>query len=106
MKTGLIIVAAVVAMYALTGCERASSPSTVNKQVAQARADAQRKDDRALADAAVTEAQGRHDVAIQRCNGLSGDQQQACKDQADAALELAKANAKAQRVATDNGNTP
>jgi len=106
MKIGMIVVVTVVAMSAVTGCERASSPTTVNKHVAEARADAQRQDNKALADAAVTEAKGRHEIAIQRCNGLAGDQQKACKDQADAAYELAKANANAQKVATDNGNTP
>jgi hypothetical protein len=124
MKTGLIVIAAVVAMYALTACEQASSPSSVDKNVAEARANAAKEDNKALKDEAktvasanvdvanshedalVTEAQGRHDIAVQRCDGLGGDQQKACKDQADAALELAKANAKAQKAAIKSGNSP
>jgi hypothetical protein len=106
MKTGLIVITAVIAVYALTACEQASSPSSVEKQVAQARLEAQKQDTKALAQAAVTEAQGRHDIAIQRCDALAGDQQKACKEQADAALELAKANVNAQKVAAENGNSP
>ena len=124
MKTGLIVVAAVVAMYALTACEQASSPSSVDKNVAEAQANAAKEDNKAMrdeaktvasanvdvadshADALVTEAKGRHDIAIQRCDGLAGDQQKACKDQADAALELAKANAKAQKAEVKNGVSP
>jgi hypothetical protein len=124
MKTGLIVVAAVVAMYALTACEQASSPSSVDKNVAEAKANAAKENNKAMkdeaktvasananvadshADALVTEAQGRHDIAIQRCDGLAGDQQKACKDQADAALELAKANAKAQKAEVRNGVSP
>jgi hypothetical protein len=34
-------------------------------------------------------------VALQKCDALSGDSQKACKDQADAKYDLAKANAKA-----------
>lgn len=104
MKTGLIVIVAVVAAYALTACGEASSPSAVDKHVAEARQDAHKNDTKAIADAAVTEAEGRHEVAIQRCNGLGGDSQKACKEQADAALDLAKANVKAQKVASDNGN--
>jgi|ERR1700689_5296757 hypothetical protein len=124
MKTGLIVIAAVVAMYALTACEQASSPASVDKNVAEARASAAKEDNKALKDEAktvasadvdvanshedalVTEAKGRHDIAIQRCDGLAGDQQKACKDQADAALDLAKANAKAQKAAIKNGVSP
>jgi hypothetical protein len=104
MKTGLIVIVAVVVMYALTACEQASSPSAVDKHVAEARMDAQKHDNKALADAAVTEAEGRHEITIQRCNALAGDQQKACKEQADAALDLAKANVKAQQTAANNGN--
>jgi hypothetical protein len=103
MKTGLIVIVAVLAAYALTACEQASSPSAVDKHVAEARMDAQKQDTKALAEAAVTQAEGRHDVAIQRCNALEGDQQKACKEQADAALDLAKANVRAQKLAADNG---
>lgn len=105
MKTGLIIIVAVVAMYALTACNQASTPEAVDKNVATARADAQKQDTKALADAALTEAQGRHDVAIQRCDALAGDQQKACKEQADAALDMAKANAKDEKSAADKGSS-
>jgi hypothetical protein len=106
MKTGLIIIAAVVAVYALTACNQASSPATVDKNVAAARADAQKQDTKAMADTAITEAQGRHDVAIQRCDALAGDQQKACKEQADAALDMVKANAKDEKSAAGKGNSP
>jgi hypothetical protein len=73
-------------------------------------ASATQKADEKKADAAaelmVTEAQGRHDVAVQRCKGLAGDQQKECKDQAEAALELAKARAKAEKAEVMAGNGP
>jgi hypothetical protein len=133
MTIKLTGISVVIAALALVGCQQASSPSAVDRDVSNAKASAQKEDVKAsqdeaktvananadLADAehkadvkktdsafdlAVTEAEGRHDIAVARCNGLAGDQQKACKDQADAALELAKANAKAQKVAVKNGN--
>jgi hypothetical protein len=133
VTTRLTGISVLVAALALVGCQQASSPSTVERDVSNAKATAQKDDAKAsqqdaktvananadLSDAehqadvkksdsaidvAVTEAEGRHDIAIVRCNALAGDQQKACKDQADAALELAKANAKAQKVALKNGN--
>jgi hypothetical protein len=50
---------------------------------------------------AVTEAEGRHKIASEKCDALAGDAQKACKDQADAALALTKANAKAARASLD-----
>jgi hypothetical protein len=50
-------------------------------------------------DVAMAQADGDHKVALQRCDGLSGDSQKACKDQADAKYDLAKANAKAMLAA-------
>lgn len=111
-------------VIALSGCHQASSPATVENNVAKASAQAaekdrearqsqartdvdanadaaqaeqkaeERKDDSAY-DVAVTQAQGTHNIAVEKCNALSAEAQKACKDQADARLELAKANAKA-----------
>jgi hypothetical protein len=46
-------------------------------------------------DVATAKADGDHNVALEKCNALNGDVQKACKDQADAKYDLAKANAKA-----------
>jgi hypothetical protein len=134
MDTKLVVIAAVLAAFcSVGGCQQASSPSSVDRAVANAKADAQKQDQKALEDqakkvasansdlgnaeqkadvqkadsaydVAVTEAEGRHEVALKRCDGLAGAQQKACKDQVDAALDLAKANAKAQMAAIKNGN--
>ncbi|MGH8471368.1 MAG: hypothetical protein ACREVJ_02680 [Gammaproteobacteria bacterium] len=49
---------------------------------------------------AVTEAEGRHKVAKEKCDAISGDDQKdACQEQADAALEREKASAMAARDA-------
>ena len=115
------------AVLSLSACQQASSPSTVENKVAKAseqaaqndrevrqsqaktdidaNADAaqaeqkaeERKADSAY-DVAVTEAEGTHRIAIEKCKAKSGDAQKACKDQADAKLELAKANAKAAKT--------
>jgi hypothetical protein len=112
------------AALSLLGCHQASSPASVDNDVAKAREQAAEKDSKAMEsqaktdadanadatkaegkadekkadsayDVAVTEAEGTHKVAVEKCNAMSGDAQKACKDQADAKLELAKANAKA-----------
>jgi hypothetical protein len=42
---------------------------------------------------ALAKAEGDHKVAIERCEALPAEQQEACKDEADAAYEAAKAAA-------------
>ena len=93
------------AVFTVAGCNQASSPATVHDDVAKARDSAAEKDakaDQKMAgaayDTAVTEAEGAHKVALARCESLSGNARSACKDQADAALESAKANAKAEKA--------
>jgi hypothetical protein len=128
MKTNMTLCAALIAVLMLTGCNQAKSPEKVQSDVAhadasadkdtgkaedrQARVDASENNkesvatDRAenakadaAADTMVTEAQGVNKVALAKCEALSGDAQSACKDQANAALEMAKANAKGMKAA-------
>jgi hypothetical protein len=111
------------ALLALAGCNKAESPATVQNDVAKAADSAAEKDAKAAkeqadtqasaskdvgvaeekadsrtasaaADTAVTEAEGTNKVALAKCEALSGDLQQACKDKANAALDMAKAKAK------------
>jgi hypothetical protein len=127
MQTKFVWVMAAVAALTLAGCNKAASPADVQNNVVNASEKAADKDAEALdkqdkADAstnadlakaedkadekkagtayevAVTEAEGAHKIAIEKCNVLSGEAQKACKDQADAKLELAKANAKAEKA--------
>ena len=110
-------------LLALGGCNKAASPETVQSDVAKASNSAEEKDAKAAqeqanteasaskdiqsaqekanaqaasaaADTALTEAEGRNKIALAQCEALSGDLQQACKDKANAELDLAKANAK------------
>jgi hypothetical protein len=112
-----------VTLLALAGCNKAESPARVQDNVAKAENSAADKDAKAAkkeadteaaaskdvgaaqekagsetasaaADTAVTEAEGNNKVALAKCEALSGDLQQACKDKANAALEMAKAKAK------------
>jgi hypothetical protein len=118
----------VMATAAFGGCNNAKSPDAVNKdvadaqakratEVANARQDAAKDESKAEAkvddkttdlnnanakgayDVAMAQADGDHKVALQRCDNLAGDAQKACKDQADAKYDLAKANAKAMLAA-------
>lgn len=99
----------------IPGCSRTSKPvppATVQKDVSQARQAAAENDasaarelanaDRNQADAAyqasITEAEGQQKVALAKCEGLGGNAQSACKDQADANFELAKAKAEAAKA--------
>jgi len=123
MKTTLTLGATVIAALILSGCNQAKSPETVHRDVANAnasadkevgkaesrqsrvdasaneklataedKADAQKAD--AAADTMVAEAEGANKVALAKCEALSGTAQSACRDQANAALDMAKAKAK------------
>jgi hypothetical protein len=48
-----------------------------------------------------TQAEGEYQVALARCEGLSGATQKSCKDQANADYDVAKARAKQARAGTD-----
>jgi hypothetical protein len=113
----------VVSLLALAGCNKAESPATVQNDVAKATNSAADKDAKAAqkqaeteasankdvgsaeqkadsqtasaaADTAVTEAEGSNKIALAKCEAMSGDLQQACKEKANAALDMAKAKAK------------
>jgi hypothetical protein len=131
MRYRVMVAGAIVAMLTLVGCQQASSPATVEKEVssaqqsaakdtqramqdqaktdaaansdiasAEAKADAKKAD--SAYDTAVTEAQGRRDIALKKCDALVGNQQKACKDQAEALFDQSKADAKAIKAATSN----
>jgi hypothetical protein len=128
MQKLLISALAVLAVAAASGCNQAKSPDAVANdvaaaqakraaQVADAKQDAAKDENKAEAkvedktndlnkvnaqgayDVAMSQADGDHKVAIQKCEAMSGDAQKACKDQADAKYDLAKANAKAMLAA-------
>ena len=111
-------------LLALAGCNQAKSPEKVDADVAKATADAQQRNERAeqgaertdaavtkdlandddkanarearaAADDAVTQAEGENKIALARCESLAGDAQKACRDQANAQLDLVKQRAKA-----------
>ena len=104
--------AAIIALGALGGCNRAKSPETVakdtqaaeqkaNERVADEQADAQHEVAKQGEDVAEAKAKGDHDTALAKCEALAGDKQAACKKQADADYETAKAQAHQQRVNSD-----
>jgi len=128
MQKSLITLAALLTVTIMAGCNNAKSPDAVSKdvataqekrasEVAGAKQDAAKDESKAAAkvddkandlsntnaqgvyDVAMAQADGDHKVAIQKCDALSGDAQKACKDQADAKYDLAKANAKAMLAA-------
>src|SRR5665213_4325605 len=124
MQKLMLSLVALLAVAAASGCDHAKSPDAVANDVAAAQAkrasevadakqDAAKDENRSEAkvddknadlnnanakgsyDVAMAQADGDHKVALQKCDALSGDSQKACKDQADAKYDLAKANAKA-----------
>ncbi len=128
MQKLLLSFAAMLALAAAAGCNHAKSPGAVANDVAAAQAkraaevadakqDAAKNANQAEAkvddkttdlskvnakgdyDVAMAQADGDHKVALQKCEALSGDSQKACRDQADAKYDLAKANAKAMLAA-------
>ncbi len=127
MRMTVIWAAAAVAMLGVAGCNKAEAPAKVDSDVAKAadnaadkdvkanekeartdaaadsdvakdqgKADAKQAD--AAADTAVTQAEGDYQVAVAKCEALSGDAQKSCKDQASAQLDEAKARAKAMKA--------
>lgn len=128
MKTTALHVLGISTLLLLGGCNNAKSPATVENNVGKASAEASDKDAKAMArqdktdaaandsmasaeqsadakkadaaaDTAVTEAEGANKVALAKCEALAGDRQQACKDEANAALDMAKAKARAMKAA-------
>ena len=88
----------------LGACNKAESPAETKADVAEAQSEATQDVAEAQADAnkdamennedtAIAKAEGEHKIAIERCEALPGDQQKACKDEADATYEAAKAAA-------------
>lgn len=128
MRQTFIAFATLAAMLAAAGCQRSQSQSSVDSRIAstrhevaqqevaalqrQARTNAVADADEAAAvdraearkagsayEVAVTEAEGRHRIAVLQCAALTGDAQRDCHEQADAALALSKADAEAARSA-------
>jgi hypothetical protein len=128
MQKLLVSMVALFAVAMVGGCNNAKSPDAVANDVAAAQAKrasevADAKQDAAkdankaetqvddktndlnnanakgAYDVAMAQADGDHKVASQRCDAMSGDAQKACKNQADAKYDLAKANAKAMLAA-------
>jgi len=107
------------ALLLVTGCKRAESPEETARDVAEAQQEGAEEVAEARADAAqdrldkgdminespaendyeilIAQAEAHHKVAIEGCEVLAADAQQACKDAADARLEASKAEAELQR---------
>ncbi len=127
MRANVFWTLTAVAMLSIAGCNKAESPAKVDADVAKAADSAADKDVKAneeaaktdasastdvakaedkadsksadaAADVAKTQAEGDNKVAVAKCESLSGDAQKACKDQANANLDAAKAHAKAMKA--------
>jgi hypothetical protein len=112
------------ALLCLSACNKAESPEKVQANVAKAQSNAAEENakadqkvkeveaeaakDRAdalakvadksvgaIADSAVTEAEGETKIALAKCEALEGDAQKTCKDEANAHLDAVRAKAKA-----------
>jgi hypothetical protein len=112
------------ALLCLSACNKAESPDKVQADVAKAQSDAVQENDKAdekvkqveagaakdradalakvadksvgaIADSAVTEAEGETKIALARCQALEGDAQKTCKDEANAHMDAVTAKAKA-----------
>jgi len=73
----------------------AQASEELAKQTADAEAKARDKQVAAVADQAVTEAEGATKIALAKCDALQGDAQQQCRDQANGHLQAVKDRAKA-----------
>lgn len=128
MRLSTISLNSVATLMLLAGCQQPKAPhasvedidaakQAAQHEVAEARAEAS-KDVKSAAktmgpgskgvvdakvtgsyDVAMAQADGEHKISTEKCLTLQTDVQPACKDQADAAYETAKATAKATRLA-------
>jgi hypothetical protein len=123
-RASIFLTATVAVMLALGGCNKAASPDKVASDVAKATAEAEKKNQRAeeraektdanvtndlskdvdkandrevraAADDAVIQAEGENKIALAKCEALAGDAQKACRDQANAELDMVKQRARA-----------
>ena len=112
------------ALLCLSACNKAESPEKVQADVAKAQSNAVEENakadekvkqveaeaakDRAdalakvadksvgaIADSAVTEAEGDTKIALAKCQAMEGDAQKTCKDDANAHMDAVRAKAKA-----------
>jgi hypothetical protein len=73
----------------------AQASEELAKEKAEAEAKATDKSVAAVADAAVTEADGATKIALAKCEALEGDAQKQCRDEANAHMQAVKDRAKA-----------
>ena len=83
---------------AQAGERLADVTNDANKDLGTATQRADEKVAGATSESAVTQAEGTHKVAIARCGSQQGEAQKACKDEADAALAMSRAKAKAYKA--------
>jgi hypothetical protein len=124
MKLALSCALLASAIICLSACNKAESPEKVQEDVAKAQSNAVEENakadekvkqvesenakDRAdalakvadksvgaLADSAVTQAEGETKIALAKCQALEGDAQKTCKDEANAHMDAVRARAKA-----------
>lgn len=119
MKSSLSLMLSSTLLFGvLVGCNKAESPAEVRQDVAEARQDAAENVATAQQNVAqdlsqttetlaegtrelsFTVAEGEYKIAVEKCEALGGDSQQACKERAEAALNLAKATAKSREAGT------
>jgi hypothetical protein len=111
-KTCFAVAFALSAVCALGGCDRAKSGAQVARDTNAAEQKAVENIEKSERDAthvaavqnekmADSEADGARRVALAQCEALSGAAQKACREQADANYQLAKANAKQERAESD-----
>jgi hypothetical protein len=124
MRLALSSALLVSALLCLSACNKAESPDKVQADVAKAQTNAAEENTKAdekvkqveaeaakdradalakvadksvgaLADSAVTQAEGETKIALAKCQALEGDAQKTCKDEANAHMEAVRARAKA-----------
>ncbi len=76
-----------------TQTDVASAQSEATQDVAEAQSDMSQDTMEGQEQTALAKAEGDHKVALEQCDALPADQQKACKDEADATFEAAKAAA-------------
>ena len=119
-KQLLAMLVSSMSIVALAGCNKAEAPADTAADVANARqeaaedvADARKEAADEMGSAATdmrdaskdveeTRIEGEHKVALEKCESLAGDAQNACKDSADATYESAKQRLKTQ-MSNDTG---
>jgi len=98
MSVRLLLASTLLVAAASVACNRAETPAKTQSDVAEAQREAVKNVDESINDGsyqiAMTAIEGEYKIAIEKCEALTGELRDACKDDASAQRKAAEERAK------------